>query len=62
MEKNKERSLAYVLSQTIEIEHLSAISGGGQNIGQSWCKHETCQGSGSSMRSADVLVDIVVDF
>lgn len=61
MEKNQQRSLAYALSQIIEIEHLSTISGGGQSIAVNWCKRESFKASGTNMRNADVMVDVVVD-
>jgi hypothetical protein len=61
MEKNKERSLAYILSQSIDLESLGAVSGGGQGMGLSWCKHETMKGSGSSMRDVDFMIDVTVD-
>jgi len=61
MEKNQERSLAYTLSQSIDFESLGVISGGGQGMGLSWCKHETTKVSGASPRDVDIMVDIVVD-
>ena len=61
MKKNKERSLAYILSQSIDVESLGVVSGGGQGMGLSWCKHETMKASGSSTRDIDVMIDVTVD-
>lgn len=61
MKKNKERSLAYVLSQPMDIKTLGIVSGGGQGMGFSWCTHESMKASGSSRRDVDVMIDVIVD-
>jgi len=61
MEKSKERSLAYVLAQSIDIQSQSAVSGGSRGMGLNFCNHETLKASGSHMRDVDIMIDVTVD-
>lgn len=57
----KQRSLAYLLAKTIDIEELDEVSGGSQGGSNRWSNRDTYKASGSGAHNLDVVVDWSID-